>query len=84
MKKHCAICKRRIFFWNDFYRKYGFAKILNKKTFANEGIIYFCSMECYEKTLEIQQKKNKYFFKNFYRDNGEWFKLESEVLNEKA
>jgi len=73
--RHCAICRRRIYFWNNFYRKYGFARVFNKKTLDNEGTRYFCSMECYTKTLDIKQKKNKNFFKDYYRDNGNWFKL---------
>ncbi len=59
--RKCCVCKRNIWFWNRFYRKYGFCRVLNKKTLKPEGIIYFCSMNCYEKTLTIQEKQSNIF-----------------------
>jgi len=73
--KKCCICKRNIWSWNRFYRKYGSCKVINKKTFKLEGIIYFCSVNCYEKTLTIQQKQSKIFFNFFEKSNGEWISL---------
>lgn len=81
--KKCCVCKKKIYSWNKFYRKHGSCFLLNKETFKLEKKIYFCSMDCYEKTLDLIKKSSNIFFRYFIRANNDWILLK-EPLEEYA
>lgn len=71
--KICSNCKRNIWFWNNFYRKYGKARMFNKKDLTFIKDVFFCSMECYN-----QFELKNCHWKDFNKLGKDFYYLDSE------
>jgi hypothetical protein len=72
-KMECIICKKRIWFWNKFYKDSGKALIVDKETGIPIQNIGFCSERCYG-IVRTPEVPSPIFFEE---KNGRWIKINS-------